>query len=163
MFRPSFWLPGGLRVVGVLSLVLARPVVVQGFEGEARAYLEKLGAARGLCVVLGDPQGSLSLELARDSELTLFAQSPQPTEVAAARQAADAAGLLGTRIYVQQGDYTHLNLANDLADAVIVANSALVVPRDELMRVLRPDGKAIVGQMVFTKPYAPDTDEWTHP
>lgn len=163
MFRPSYWSRSGLQVVGVLSLVLAGPVVLRGFEGEARAYLEELGTARGLCVVLGDPQGTLSLELARGSDLTVFVQSPQPGEVDSARKAADAAGLLGTRIYVQQGNYTHLNLANDLADAVIVANPAVAVPREELMRVLRPDGKAIVGQTAFTKPYAPDTDEWTHP
>ena len=160
--RPSMRL-FGLHLVGQLFLVLVGPVAGWGADNDAAALLQKLPTKRGLCVVLGDPQGTLSLELARASELMLFVQSPKPAEVQAARKAADAAGLLGTRIYVQQGDYTHLNLANDLADAVIVANPTLAVSREELLRVLRPEGKAIIGATEFSKPYTAGTDEWTHP
>jgi outer membrane protein assembly factor BamB len=130
---------------------------------DAAIWLQKIGTPRGLCVVLGDSDGRLALDLAKSSELTIFAQSTSDNQVAAARQAADAAGLFGTRIYVQKGNTSHINLADDLADAVIVADPAVVMPRGELLRVVRPQGKILLGDQELTKPYAPGTDEWTHP
>ena len=82
---------------------------------DAPTLAAKIGTPRGICVVLGDPEGKLALELAKASELTVLVQSPHDREVAAARRQADAAGLLGTRIYVQKGNASHINLADDLA------------------------------------------------
>jgi len=130
---------------------------------DVAALLVKIGTPRGVCVVLGDPQGKLALELAKASELTIFVQSPREEDVMAARKQVDAAGLLGTRVYVQKGSATHINLADDLADAVIVADAAAAAPQEELLRVLRPQGKALISEMELIKPYAPGTDEWTHP
>jgi hypothetical protein len=147
-------------IVGLISLALGGPTAL---GADAKALVSKIGTPRGVCVVLGDPQGNLALELARASALTIFVQSPREDEVSAARKQADAAGLLGTRIYVQKGNGSHINLADDLADAVIVADSAAAMPREELLRVLRPQGKALMGETELVKPYAPGTDEWTHP
>ena len=108
-------------LVGMAPLGHYRSTIL---AADAAALLSKIGVPRGLCVVLGDPQGQLALELARASELTIFAQSSNESEVSAARKLADAAGLLGTRIYVQKGTAAHINLADDLADAVIVADGA---------------------------------------
>src|SRR5262245_50659737 len=130
-------------VVTILPLFVSGPAA---FGADAATLISKIGASRGVCVVLGDPQGKLALELARASELTIFVQSARDEEVATARRQADAAGLLGTRVYVQKGDAAHLNLGNDLADVVIVAGSAAAMPQDELLRVLRPQGKALVGE-----------------
>jgi outer membrane protein assembly factor BamB len=146
-----------------LSTVLPGATATAAPADEAATLIEKIGTSRGWCVVLGDPRGELALELARQSELTVFVQSPRDDEVAAICKAADAAGLLGTRMYVQQGEYRRIHLADDLADAVIVAAGAAGPPQEELLRVLRPAGKALVGGAEITKPYAPDTDEWTHP
>jgi outer membrane protein assembly factor BamB len=169
-------------VVGALALMLGGEAA---WGADAAALISRIGTPRGICVVLGDPRGTMALELARGSELTLFVQLMRDEDVAAARKNADDAGLLGTRIYVQKGSATHINLADDLADAVIVADAAAGVPREELMRVLRPQGKAITltprpttssrvprsqrerertaGETELVKPYARGTDEWTHP
>lgn len=160
MYARLFTLFVAAPIIGVVTGVLGGPAAL---GGDASTFVSKINTPRGLCVVLGDPQGKLALELARASELTIFVQSPREEEVAAARKQVDAAGLLGTRIYVQKGDTTHINLADDLADAVIVADSEAAMPREELLRVLRPQGKALVGETELIKPYAAGTDEWTHP
>ncbi len=144
------------QVVGIGCLAVGGPAAV---GADTAAVAAKIGTPRGICVVLGDPQ--LALELAKASELTIFLQSPRDEDLAAARQQADAAGLLGKRIYVQKGDAAHIHLANDLADAVI--DPAAAAPRAELLRVLRPQGQALVGERELTKPYAQGTDEWAHP
>ena len=66
------------------------------------------------------------------------------------------------RVYVQKGDYKRLHLANDMADAVLTGET-VGVSRDEVLRILRPDGKAIIGATVSIKPYPKGTGEWTHP
>src|SRR5262249_10954149 len=81
---------------------------------EVAGLLDKIGVARGLCVVLGDDPGQTALDLARASDLIIYVQSPKPQVVAAVRRAADQAGLLGRRVWVQQGGYQELHLADDL-------------------------------------------------
>lgn len=141
-----------------LAMVLLLPITTRADD----ALLKSIGVERGLCVVLGDPDGTLALDLVRKSQLTVFVQSPKAEEVDTIRRNADKAGMLGTRIWVQKGDYTHLNLANDLADAIVVMKPA-VVANDELLRVLRPDGKAFVDGKEIVKPFNASTDEWSHP
>ena len=147
-------------LIAVAVLLFIAPVAP---GGDVAPLVSKIGTSRGVCVVLGDPQGSLALELARATELTIFLQLQREQDVAAARKQVDAAGLLGTRVYVQKGSAAHINLADDLADAVIVGETAAAMPREELLRVLRPAGKALVGETELVKPFAPGTDEWTHP
>src|SRR5262249_4262238 len=60
------------------------------------------------------------------------------------------------------GDLRRLHLADDLADAVVVGPGANV-PAPELLRVLRPGGKALLGQKEVVKPFPDGVDEWTHP
>src|SRR5262245_17506231 len=95
MFTRASW--SALTVVGLLTAAASAE--------DAAGYLAKIGTPRGLCVVLGDPQGELAMALSRQSELMIFWQSPREDEAAALRKTADAAGLLGTRLYFQQGDY----------------------------------------------------------
>src|SRR5258708_6847046 len=68
---------------------------------EASDMAKKLGTPRGLCVVVSeDPNAAFALGLARASELTIVLASPKPEMAAAARVAAERAGLLGTRFFV---------------------------------------------------------------
>jgi outer membrane protein assembly factor BamB len=114
-------------------------------------------------VVLGDVQGTLTLQLARDSELVVYAQLARGEDVAAVRQAAADAGLYGTRIFVEQGDVTQLYLADNLADAGAAIGPAAGMPEAELLRVLRPRGKAIRGAQELIKPVPDGVDDWSHP
>src|SRR5262249_59185859 len=41
--------------------------------------------------------------------------------------------------------------------------AAPAVVKEELLRILRPEGKALLGDMQLVKPYPATTDEWSHP
>jgi outer membrane protein assembly factor BamB len=129
----------------------------------AGAALQKIGTTKGLCVVLGVPDAGAVVELARASELTLYIQSADAGAIRAARDAAEAVGLLGRRIFVDEGVPHAIDLADNLADAVLVADRETPIDRRELTRVLRPGGVAIVGAERITKPAPAGTDSWSHP
>jgi outer membrane protein assembly factor BamB len=134
----------------------------QQARDEARAMLEQIGASRGICVVLGD--SAAALELARSSEFLVYVQTPDSKQVEQTRQAAAAAGLLGTRLFVLEGPWSRLHLADNLADAVIVRGEAAEkTARDDLLRVLRPEGKLLGIGAVVVKPFPKGIDEWSHP
>ncbi len=124
--------------------------------------LQRLGVTQGICALLDDRQCNLAIELARASQLTIYVQLSDARDVAAASMAADAAGLYGSRIFVAKGAPAQIGLATNLADAVVVAGDTAGVVRAEVLRVLRPDGKAIVGQEEWVKPLPAGTDDWSH-
>jgi len=129
--------------------------------------LALVGPGPGICVVLGlpppAPGGSLAA-LAEGNAWQFYVQSADPDDVTALRQAAEATGLLGRRVVVERGSWDRIHLADDLADAVIVAGSAVgAVTGAEVLRILRPGGKALVGERELTKPPPAGTDAWSHP
>jgi len=128
---------------------------------ESSVILEKIGTTRGICVVLGDPKCQLALELTRASELLVYVQLADAPQVQTARSAVDKHGM-GTRIFVAQGKPTRLLLADNVADALIAVGPS-DVSQAEALRVLRPQGKAILGDKVLTKPFPQGLDDWSHP
>ncbi len=130
---------------------------------QGQNFLEKIGVSRGICVVLGDPKCELAVQLVRQSELTIYMQLPRADDVVTARRIADEEKLLGTRIFIEQGELTKLHLANNLADALITARRGADIPQAEALRVVRPGGKALLGNEILTKPFPDGIDDWTHP
>lgn len=150
-------------VLAVLALGSSTLLPAASMQEDGKtAVLERIDVAQGICVLVGDRRCELALQLARASNLTIYVQLSDPADVAAACRAADAAGLYGSRIFVEKGTPAHLGLANDLADAVVVLGEAAPPAKAEVLRVLRPEGKAIVGGEVWTKPLPPGTDDWSH-
>ena len=128
----------------------------------AEPVLDAIGVTRGICVVLGDRNAAVALDLARESELTLYVQLATAKEVQGASRAADRAGVYGTRVFVGKGDPGRIGLADNLADAVVVLGGPAQVERAEVLRVLRPGGKGILGDEELVKPFPEGTGEWTH-
>ncbi len=124
---------------------------------EPQDFLRRVGVKRGLVAVVGE---TVPLEAAKASDLLFHIQIADAARVEAARRAADAAGLLGTRVWIEQGKPERIHLADNLADAVIAPAG---VPRAEVVRVLRPGGKGIHGGEEVGKPFPEGADEWTHP
>jgi len=145
----------------VLACGMLFPAIASADQARATKVLEQLGFSKGLVVLVGEG-GTLPAALARQSELTLFVQLDNGQEVRTLRQALDAEGLLGNRVYVQEGPYNRLHLADDLADAVIAEGDS-GAPPEEVLRILRPEGKGFVGSKTLTKGFAAGTDEWSHP
>ncbi len=136
------------------TIIAAQPV---------QPILDQIGTTRGICVVLGDDKCEFALELARNSELLLYMQLPNSKTTEASRKIVDEAGLYGSRIFISKGSLDKLHLANNTADAVIALGRAAEIPQTEALRVLRPQGKAVLGDKVLTKPIPEGLDDWSHP
>ena len=156
-----------LTVLFFAALASDAQAASRSAAAKAESALEQIGIQRGVCAVLGLPKGndaSLVTDVAGGSELTVFFQSPADEEIAAVRAAAEAAGLLGSRIFVDRGDLSRIHLADNLAGAVLVGASAEKGIDDaELLRILHPRGKAIVAGREIVKPFPDGVDSWSHP
>jgi len=147
---------------GLLAILLATTCALAAEKGTAADVLGRIGVRRGYCVLLGDKGAALALDLARASDLTLLVQLADYEQVREAGQAVDAAGLYGTRILVAKCVPGRIGLATDVADAVIAAGDSLAMPRAEVLRVLHPGAKALLGQEELTKPAPQGVDDWSH-
>jgi len=161
--RVESWM---IVLVGLVLAGACRPPSVEAADIEPRAQtvLDQLDPLKGICAILGDPEARLAVDLARASELVVYVQLDDAKAVDAARRSADAAGLLNSRVYVEQGGGDSLHLADNLADVVIVFDKAASGDIEkEVLRVVRPGGKAFFGNRVVVKPEPEGTDDWSHP
>ena len=154
-------------VSGLLAALLAAAFVrAEDTAAEAQRVLDRGGVDRGLCLLLSDHPAPLALALARAADLMICVQVPTAETADAVREAADREGLLGTRIFVQHGAWRRLQLADNLADVVIVPSadaSPAAAPATELLRVLRPGGTALIGAEQVVKPDPEGAGDWSHP
>ena len=154
-----------LLVVSTGIFNAAPPAQAADVQTAAQECLDQIGVDRGICVLIASDPIVLAQAIAAKSELTLYVQLPDDAGVKKCRLEADKAGMLGTRIYVQRGDRSQLHLADNLADAVIVTQEIadeLADHKPELLRVVRPLGKVLLGGQEITKPYPTQADDWTH-
>ena len=152
----------------ILTVVLAAISLAPLLRAESSSLrlLDTVGAKAGVVAVIDAPGGETEsvLDLLEDNELRVYFQSDDPGQVAAMRRAGASAGVLGKRLFVDTGSPGVIQLARNLADAVLVADAvAPKVPEEELLRVLRPLGRAFVGGRTLVKPTPEGVDEWTHP
>lgn len=129
---------------------------------------KKLDLKRGIVAVIGLPgeatEPAFVADLAKASELMIYFQSADSKLADAVRKAADAAGLLGKRVFVDSGSLDSLHLSHNLADAVLVAESlADDVSEKELLRILSPRSTAHIGDRKLVKPVPDGIDDWSHP
>jgi outer membrane protein assembly factor BamB len=143
------------------SALLICALLLRGTRGDDAAELLKtIGVKRGIVAVIQPARAALPVDLARASELVVYAQSSDGPAVLSQRQAAESAGLLGSRFFADEGAPSRIHLADNLADAVVAPAD---VPRAEVLRVLRPGGKAIHAGAELGKAFPEGADEWTHP
>ena len=132
-------------------------------QNELGRLREKVSLQRGVCVVLGDPDGELALALAKNSELLVYIQVTSFQDADRLRQKMAAAGFGTARIQVDQGATDTLNLAGNVADVVIANEKSQVHDEQELLRVLRPGGRMLLGDRERVKPKPTGMDDWAHP
>ncbi|MGE3778298.1 MAG: hypothetical protein AB7F89_14010, partial [Pirellulaceae bacterium] len=152
--RASLELPrsrnNAFRMATTLAMFVLGTVLGQGLpawtatargDDAVAADRQLLDADRGIVAILDLPVGGVQhvVELARNTQLTIYFQSTDAGQVEAVRQAADTAGLLGRRVVAQQGSPTVIHLADNDADRLLVTPTARSLAVDaELLRVLRP-------------------------
>ncbi len=140
----------------VIVWLVGRPAPAPAEDPSAGEVLRKLGAGPGLVVVAGDG-AALAAEIARRSKLRVYVQLSGPGKLDAACRAAESAGLLGVRVFIDAGPGGRIGLADDLADGLVAFGpAASALPEAEVLRVLRPGGKAILGRRTLVKPPAAD-------
>jgi len=109
----------------------------------------KAGVSGGICA-LPRCGGELAVAVARSGNFLVHAQDPRPSVVAAARDAADRAGLLGRKVIVEKGTPSRLPYADNTVDLVLMTDLADEglgdVSAREVLRALRPRGKAVLGR-----------------
>ncbi len=125
--------------------------------------LEKINVPRGIIAIVGDTSGQLAIELAQRSELVIYSQLQSGSNLKASRSLAEKEGYLGTRIYLELSNSNRIHLADNIADAVVVINADENISEDEVLRVLRPEGKAFIGSNMISKLFPKGVDDWSHP
>jgi len=142
-----------------LALVIAGS---SSLYAHSQAVLDKLGINRGICVVCDDLHCELAISLVNSSDLLVYVHVLTEAQRQTACQAADAAGLYGTRIYVGYSRSGEIQLADNIADGIVTKGDPAGISRTEVLRVIRPGAKAILGEEVFTKPIPDGIDDWSH-
>ena len=110
----------------------------------AREIVNKTGITKGYCLDLGCGTGRLAYELAKLTELNIYAVDPDPAKVVQARKRLDEAGLYGTRVTVLQRSLTETELPSYFANLIVsgrtIEKGTDSIPYKEIERMLRPDG-----------------------
>ena len=137
----------------------------------AKRIIKETGVTQGYCLDLGCGDGALAYELAKRTDLSIYAIDSDLAKVRAAREKLDAAGLYGVRVTVHHGDPARTPYSKYFADLIVSGRSVTedvgVVSTSEAARLLRPYGGVVcIGarrQTVKTvRGPLKDVGTWTH-
>jgi outer membrane protein assembly factor BamB len=155
------WLPLAL------ALAMAMPALAIAAEAPVAGSTVRPGdlpgGTGGVMVLLGDKECKEAIAQAKEGGWTIYVQLASPEDVEAARRAADAAGLYGTRIFVEQGPYENIHLADNVADQLRYLAGDGKPDFKELLRVVRPGGSALALGDLRRKDFPAGVDDWSHP
>ncbi|MHC4675941.1 MAG: outer membrane protein assembly factor BamB family protein, partial [Planctomycetota bacterium] len=135
-----------LVLLGVL--VICAPLLAADEAALVDRVIES-GITRGLCCVLGDRNGNLTLELAGKTDLLIHVWEPDASAVETVRASLDARGLIGKRVIIEKGSLAELPYADNLVDLILAAEltdeTLNQLAPTEVLRDLCPNGQAILG------------------
>lgn len=114
------------------------------YAARADEILKQSGVTRGFALVVGGEQGRLAYELAKRSELHVYAVEPDPAKVEAARRALAKTGYYGHRVVVHQADLNDLPYSNYFANLITADGGELpAVNPKNIVRHLKPIGGVV--------------------
>ena len=144
--HPLKWLVGCLTMSFMMGEATGEPT---SFDTAAK-LVENLDIERGICVVVGG-DAALPLELARSSQWLVHCRQPRAEVAEEIRSLAGRAGLGIERLAVDIGPIDRLPYADRTIDRLIApisdAETLTRISCDEVIRVLRPEGRAIIGDL----------------
>lgn len=113
------------------------------FKAAADEIVKKTGITEGYCLDFGCKDGKLAFELAKRTNLKIYAVDEDAINVALARKNLDAVGLYGVRVIVHQQKLNSISYPKYFANLIVSGRSATdglnTVP-SELLRFQRPYG-----------------------
>ncbi len=142
---------GLVNVAGIMIVLsaLTQTAAAQGDGELAKELVKRAASQRGVCAVVGI-DGDTAIKVARESQLLVHVRDPRRDAVRALRDQADEAGFGIDRLVVEVGGLDRLPYADNMIDAVIATNASAELlttfKAAEVLRVLHPDGIAIVGK-----------------
>lgn len=115
----------------------------------AQQIVQDFDIKDGLCVDVGGGCGSLSMALARITNLTIYMLDIDPTPVRLCNLLVDEAGLTG-RVRAIEGDAQDMPFRDNFANLVVSRGSIFFWPDQlrgvlECYRILKPGGVAYIG------------------
>ncbi|MBM4088889.1 MAG: methyltransferase domain-containing protein [Planctomycetes bacterium] len=142
-------------VIGTLSgnVMAAEPA-------QAAEILASAGVQGGVVVHVGCGDGKLTAALRADDSFIVHGLDADAANVDAARKHIQAQGTYGS-VSVAQWAGGRLPYIENFANLIVVSGEC-ELSRDELLRVLAPNGVALVGGEKLVKPWPEEIDEWTH-
>lgn len=138
-----------IAIAMVACLLGCSVSIGQSGEGPTKAsfVIEQTGVTRGIAAILG-ADWKLATELVHGTELLIYVREPNSDAADAFRQRLRDAGLGIDRVVIEQGTVERLPFADNMLDVVITPNFAKgAVAKhslEEVMRVLRPEGTALL-------------------
>jgi SAM-dependent methyltransferase len=128
---------------------VAHQVFAPVYPATARQLVQDYAITAGVCVDVGGAEGSLAIELAKITQLTVYVLDLSPAAVRLCNLSADEAGLTG-RVRAVEGDAQSLPFKDGFADLVVSRNSLFEWPDmmaglKEAFRILKPGGVAYMG------------------
>ncbi|MEX2113844.1 MAG: PQQ-binding-like beta-propeller repeat protein [Pirellulales bacterium] len=120
----------------------------QLYGDAADEILRRSGVNAGFCLVVGNERGQLAYELARRSDLRIYAIDSDEAKVNEARRALSAAGYYGHRVTVHHAELADLPYSNYFAN-LIVSDTLLAtgelpgVSPEAVVRHLKPVGGVV--------------------
>ncbi len=139
-----------------LPVVCATQPRVSQNAGIAALALDRAGIAGGICSLPRCGDGELAVTIATSGGLLVHGTDSRAEMVQAARERVDRAGLLGTEVVIEKGSLGRLPYADNTIDLVVIADLGRAdldtLTGAEVLRVLRPEGKAILGQTPGVSP-----------
>lgn len=119
------------------------------FPAVARQALETCGILEGVCVEIGSGTARLTIELAKRSNLEVYALEKAPAMFELGKENIEKAKLTD-RIRPVLGDAHEMPFSNDFADLIVSRGSYHFwtekgVVFKEICRILRPGGAAFIG------------------
>ncbi|MCG8651868.1 MAG: PQQ-binding-like beta-propeller repeat protein, partial [Pirellulales bacterium] len=151
-----------LLVLGLLGLLGINPIWGDTIDDD----LKRIDLKRGVVAVLGVPNDDVNYltDLCQRTQWIVFFQTSDRQRADQVRRAADAAGLLGTKLFVETAAKNSIHLGDNVADRILIGDPSDVSPADaELQRVLRPLGVAYTPEKQIVKPFPEGIDDWSHP
>jgi len=152
LFRLRGWL-----VVFVVLGAAGKPALGRCSPVE---QLEASGVKGGVAVIVGPVEPGQLIALPQEPQWLIQVLEARDQRVDALRRALRQAGLYG-RISVRRFDGKQLPYIDDLVN-VVLAPADCPVLRQEILRVLRPGGVAMLGEQRIEKPWPEQIDQWTH-
>ena len=147
--RSMFWMFGMIMVswAGVLTEGAAPTPGVQSRPAASLppVIAEALEGRKGICLDLGCGDGQLAAAIAERGALYVFALAKDEKDCAAARATLDQAGLYGRRATATVGSPRAIPLPNGYCNLIVTGQFPEDVNLREVLRVLNPNGKAIIG------------------